>query len=301
MNSLKKVISSPVFSVVSILLAGGLLFFAGIGGARSALQYYSDNYGAQMDVHDIGVTLIENDKPISWRNYEGEGKVDYNNKGEDERQNWETSTGLKDGEGGEYDELLRDIPGGFQLGTKYDEVLKVQNSGTVDQYVRVIIHKYWLDESNKKIFQCSREQRDLHFDEEFVGDQDSDKDWIIDTYDYATQNERIILYYTKLLKVKETSTPITDYFQIDSDLGRTVSQDIKKEKGKDGKEYTTITTTYEYDGAKFCVEAKVDAVQDHHAEDAILSAWGRRVKINNGRLSLVKEQIKQKEEQKGGR
>ena len=47
-----------------------------------------------------------------------------------------------------------------------------------------------------------------------------------------------------------------------------------------------ITTTYDYDGLQFCVEASVDAVQEHNAEDAILSAWGRKVSISNGSLSL---------------
>lgn len=50
--------------------------------------------------------------------------------------------------------------------------------------------------------------------------------------------------------------------------------------------YTTITVTYEYDGARFCIEAKVDGVQEHNAQDAIWSAWGRRVTIDNGVLSL---------------
>ena len=50
--------------------------------------------------------------------------------------------------------------------------------------------------------------------------------------------------------------------------------------------FTTITTAYDYDGLQFCVEASVDAVQEHNAEDAILSAWGRKVSISNGSLSL---------------
>ena len=49
--------------------------------------------------------------------------------------------------------------------------------------------------------------------------------------------------------------------------------------------YTTIKTVYAYDGVEFVVEVEVDAVQDHNAEDAILSAWGRRVKIVNGSLA----------------
>lgn len=50
---------------------------------------------------------------------------------------------------------------------------------------------------------------------------------------------------------------------------------------------TVITTTYDYDGVQFNLEAEVDAVQTHNAADAILSAWGVRVNItNDGRLSL---------------
>ena len=49
---------------------------------------------------------------------------------------------------------------------------------------------------------------------------------------------------------------------------------------------TTIRTSYEYNGAQFCVEAKVDAVQEHNAQDAVWSAWGRRVTVNDGILSL---------------
>ena len=51
----------------------------------------------------------------------------------------------------------------------------------------------------------------------------------------------------------------------------------------DGK---TITTSYDYDGWQFCIEATVDAVQDHNAEDAIKSAWGRDVTISDGTLQL---------------
>ena len=44
--------------------------------------------------------------------------------------------------------------------------------------------------------------------------------------------------------------------------------------------------SYDYDGAQFCIEAKVDAVQEHNAEDAVWSAWGKRVTVDNGTLSL---------------
>ena len=60
-----------------------------------------------------------------------------------------------------------------------------------------------------------------------------------------------------------------------------VHQTVEKEG-----EYTTITTSYDYDGVQFKIEAKVDAVQEHNAEDAILSAWGKNVTVSNSMLSL---------------
>ena len=50
-----------------------------------------------------------------------------------------------------------------------------------------------------------------------------------------------------------------------------------------------ITTSYAYDGYRFCLEAEVDAVQTHNAEDAVKSAWGVDVNIaQDGTLSLVR-------------
>lgn len=46
-------------------------------------------------------------------------------------------------------------------------------------------------------------------------------------------------------------------------------------------------TTYDYDGISFQIEVEVDAVQEHNAEDAIWSAWGKRVVFHDGVLSLV--------------
>ena len=56
----------------------------------------------------------------------------------------------------------------------------------------------------------------------------------------------------------------------------------------DANGWTTVTTVYEYDGAAFILEAEVDAVQTHNAQDAIRSAWGVEVSVDeNGRLSLA--------------
>lgn len=295
MKGLKKVLSSPAFSTISFLLAGVLLFFGGIGGARAALQYYSDDYQAEMDVHDIGVSLLENGERVSYRDYIGRGQVDSSNLSTDEQKNWDHSSGLDSLDDDIYDPLLvrfsADYDGEdkeeFKLGKKYKEEISVRNSGTVDQYVRVTIYKYWLI-GTEKDRELKPTQIDLHLNEANVGEG---KDWVIDK-DSST-DERTVLYYTKLLKCEanlkdgesnETST-VTDTLMVDPDVARIVTQDAA-EKKVDGKTYKTLTTTYDYDGRQFCVEARVDAVQDHHADDAVLSAWGREVTVSNGSLSL---------------
>jgi hypothetical protein len=45
--------------------------------------------------------------------------------------------------------------------------------------------------------------------------------------------------------------------------------------------------TYEYDGTSFVVEAVVNAIQNHNAEKAAKSVWGREIVIAaDGTLSL---------------
>ena len=98
--------------------------------------------------------------------------------------------------------------------------------------------------------------------------------------------ERTVLYHSKLLEAGQETAPFTKSLTVDNAIVTDVSQKTET-VNKDGKTYTKITTTYSYNGAQFCMEAVVDAVQEHNAEDAILSAWGREVTISpDGTLSL---------------
>ena len=159
-----------------------------------------------------------------------------------------------------------------KLGKRYPEELRVKNSGTINQYVRVNVYRYWLDKDGEKQRGLSPSLIDLNFVN--IG-----SDWLVD--EESSTAERTVLYYSKLLESGKESSLFADSLAIDSMIGTKVTQTTQKE----GK-YTTITTTFDYDGVKFCVEARVDAVQDHNAEDAIWSAWGRRVQVKDGILSL---------------
>lgn len=92
-----------------------------------------------------------------------------------------------------------------------------------------------------------------------------------------------MLYYDRALKCGDENTPgettplFADTLTISGETARVVKQEETN---------GVIKTTYAYDGARFCIEVRVDAVQEHNAEAAILSAWGRSVTVTDGRLSL---------------
>ena len=249
-------LSSPILTVVLFVVAGLLLLGSSIGGTRAALTYFSENYTSRVQMHDIGVTLNENGKAVSWRNYTS------NSDGL-----WRENTGLL---------LSNMLPEGesLKLGTAYKEAISVTNSGTIDQYVRVSIYKYWLDKDGAKLQELSPSLIELNLIN--LGTY-----WILD--ESASTPERTVLYYNKVLSSGETSVPLSDTLTINGMVASKVTQTETKSGA-----YTTITTTYDYDGVRFQIEAEVNAVQTHNAEDAIWSAWGRRVSIdaNSKGLSL---------------
>lgn len=254
MKRIKRFIKSPTATILAFFLAVGLLLFSAVGGARAALTYFSDTYVSRVQMSNIGVTLLENGNAVSKRDY---------NKTSD--GTWNESTGV----------LLENMLGKdeeFKVGKKYKEELNVENSGTIDQYVRVSIYKYWVKKDNKQQT-LSPGLIDLNLVN--VG-----SDWILDKT--SSTDERTVLYYSKLLKKGEKTSLFADSIKVDKMVASKVTETVIKEEGNK----KTIKTTYDYDGMQFCVEAKVDAVQNHNAEDAIWSAWGRRVTVNNDTLSL---------------
>lgn len=248
MSKKKKI---PFGGLTVALLSASVLLLAGstVGSARAALTYYSENYGAQVEISNIGVTLVENGKPISYRNYESNG-------------NWDEATGTL------LSEEEKIVPG-----KKYKEELKVKNSGSIDTYVRVIVKKSWVSEKDGK------EAKDTSLSPDLIKFNFLSNDWMID--ESASTKERTILYYSKILGPGAETDLFSDSISIDNSIAKKVRQNVTEENG-----HKTITTTYVYDGYKFKVEAEVDAVQTHNAQDAIKSAWGVDVNLNGKDISL---------------
>ena len=252
-------VASPMITVALFAVAVAMLIGSSVGGTKAALTYYSETYTSRIQMYDIGVSLVENEEEVSWR--------DYNSAGDG---TWNEHTGVL---------LEHMIPEGesLVLGKTYQENLKVRNTGTINQYVRVSIYKYWLDSEGKKRQDLSPALIDLNL-------VNLGTDWIED--ESARTQERTVLYYNKLLCAQgegQSETPLfADTLTIDGSIAKKVSQETNKTGN-----YTTIVTTYDYDGISFQIEVEVDAVQEHNAEDAIWSAWGKRVAFHDGVLSLV--------------
>lgn len=270
-------------AVMALLAASGLLLFSGsIGGTRAALTYYSDVYSSRVELGNIGVTLLESGETdresdgsdkwneIAFRDYDRDGR-------------WETESGVllntmlpKDAEGN-----LEDL----KIGKVYKEKLKVKNTGAIGEYVRVSVYQYWTDESG--------DERNRNLDPEYIKlkfvNTGDGGDWLID--ENAGTKERTVLYYRNVLPVDGETSSFTESIEIDPSITKLVAEEAVSEKVTEttgGKETTTIKkSTYVYDGKQFCLEVEVDAVQDHNAKDAILSAWGKDVELD-GDGNIVK-------------
>ena len=244
----KKKRSFPKVTVLLLAASAVLLVGSGVGSARAALTYYSENYSVQMNMQSIGVSLVENDQVVSSRDYADADK-------------WEGTT-----EGSLLSNLLGEDEK-FTPGKKYEEAISVTNSGNIDTFVRVIITKSWQDANGGKNTTLDPQLIELNYL--------TDNGWVI-AEDQST-TERTVLYYTKALPVGESTPALSDTLRINESIASEVNKTVKD---------NTITYTYKYDGYTFHLDAEVDAVQTHNAQDAIKSAWGVDVNVTEDETGL---------------
>lgn len=252
---------SAYLPLALFVMAAVLLIGSTVGSVQATLTYVSEYYDAHVEMKEIGVTLVENGKAVSYRDYADNG-------------NWSTGTGILLGKD---NSKIGDVE--FKLGQVYDEALSVTNSGEIPQYVRVRVFKSWQrqDQSGKwvKAPELAPEMIDLHF---------VDGTWMRD--ESACTRERTVLYYPYILNPGDSSTIFTDTIKIDNAVVTRVPKNVEETVTKDAAGRTIITTTYSYDGVRFLIEAEVDAVQTHNAVDAIKSAWGVDVRIDGTVMSI---------------
>lgn len=252
----KKKKSFPKKPALVLTAAALLLVGSTVGSTRAALTYYSENYSAQMNMQSIGVSLLENDKVVSSRDYVSNNE-------------WKgTSQGT----------LLTNLLGKdetFTPGKKYNEAISVKNSGTIDTFVRVIITKSWQDEKGNKYTNLSPDLIELNFL--------TDNGWQV--AGAQSTKERTVLYYTKALKAGKPTPALSDTLRINPSIASDVTKPVP-ESEKESEKGKTITYTYKYNGYTFHIDAEVDAVQTHNAKDAIKSAWGVDVNVSDDETTM---------------
>lgn len=297
MKAFKKWITSPAATIILFAAAAGLLLFSTISGVRAALQYVSENYTGHVEMYDIGVSLREKCQT-------GDSRiVAYRNHIKNSEDQWNEVEG---GVGKLLEEkyFLGDDPE-LVIGKTYPEEISVENTGNIDEYVRVTLYRYWTDPEGNKVFEPNTKGSstqglspaliDLNLVNENV--------WLLD--ESASTEERLVFYYAKMLGKQDGSTsvetlqtkdadsvslPLCDSITIDKSIADKVTQtETVVDKNEEGVTHTKITTKYDYDGWKFCLEAEVDAVQNHNIVDAAKSAWGVDLKLlDNGDIQLAK-------------
>ena len=221
---MRKFLSSPIATIVMLVLAAGLIGFGGVRSARAALRIFSDNYLADIQLTSVYTELLEDDEVAA--------------------------TSRK----GMQRELLGDLrelaaEGKFEVGKTYKKRLSVRNDGTIDEYVRVTVYKYWYDQSTGKRVDLDPSLIELEFDES--------GGWHQVRGTSENHPERTVLYYDKVLAGGDPTSAFTKSITISNKVYEAVS------KGE-----------YKYENLTFRVEAVVDAVQTHHHEDAMTGVWG---------------------------
>lgn len=234
MNKFKQFISRPVVIGLLFVMAAGLLMATGIEGTRAVLNEQSSPFHATMEVSSIDVALIENNETVARNGYNNDQK-----EGTLKLQNVNTEKKLK-------------------LGYKYPEQIKVQNIGSVPQFVRVTLTKYWTDDSGKRV--------DL--DPAYIELDGVGAGWQKD--ENSSTAEREVYYYMSVLNNEDVTSNLTETIRIDP----------KVMNEKEGSKYN-------YDQLEFHLEAKVDAVQNRHIVDAAKNAWGVNVAGDENSITLI--------------
>ena len=236
----------PIWLLLLLLLFGAVLFIGGtVGGTRAALSIRSDVYSAEVELLDIGITLTENGRAVSRRDYASS----------DGHYFWDEQIGSL------LSDMLAETDNALKLGYRYSEAFGVTNSGRIDEYVRVIVYRYWMDvdENGRPI------GKNLSLDPSLIELEWANlgNGWILD--EASSTAERVILYYDRILPVGESTSVFTSTLMIDEQIPYLVTQ---------SDDNSVITTHYDYGGMTFQVEIEADGVQTHNGRDAIQSAWG---------------------------
>lgn len=236
-----------LFAAAVILLGTG-----GFMSTRAALNIVSPNGDATFATNSIDVQLLENGEPV----------------------------GTQSDLAGEENKIFTSLEGKLVPGKIYPaDSVTVRNDGEAEEYVRVLVHKYWSDAASDEDGSSDAKAGDKNktLRPEYI--QLTAADGWIETE--AGGDETFALYYNKPLKPADDPVAVFDTIRIDQAV---ISDDEKPETTVEEKTeggMKVVTYTYNYADKVFTVEAEVQSVQTHSAAEAIRSLWGVTAEIGD--------------------
>ena len=254
---------------LALLVAAGLLLSVGtVTGARALPNIISDRYNAHFYLNHLQVHLVENGEDACGEvnTLDGDQKV--------------TGTLLAKERGHEIGYTDDDNLGSVEPGKVYREEIAARNGQDISQFVRITVRKYWVktDENGKvktttdvsgnkvpvKTTTLKPSQIHLMYDGK---DGFNSSKWF--TIDKNNTEESSTYYYSELLPGGVDTDLLFDQIKIDASVAaREKDPVVTKEDGR-----TIFTYVYKYDGCAFYIEADVQAIQGHNAQQAIESQW----------------------------
>lgn len=254
----------------ALLIAAALLVAGGaVTGARAAFMAQSDLYRAQFYVNHLQVFLLENGEYAC--DLDGDNKPD--NSLDGTKVSGKLATKLGYNKAADGTETL----GKVDPGRAYDEVIQARNGKDVEQYVRLTVRKYWMKADGTKATDLSPTLIKLTYH----GEEYNKSDWVMGD----SSTESATYYYKTPLGGNQDTSPLFDKLTIDKSVAPDMHMPTEEElKSAAYADYVTVeettegkkiyTYSYKYDGYTFYIEADVQALQTHNAQDAIHSAWG---------------------------
>ena len=134
-------------------------------------------------------------------------------------------------------------------GKKYDNVVSITNDGTIDEYVRVTVYKFWKG--------AEEGEKDQTLDADLI--LFKAQGWAIDNS--LSTKERTVFYST---------SPIKAGASVNLPFSVVLDSKVQTVATNDGG-----TITYKYKDKSFGIQIVADGVQTHNASDAMKSAWGK--------------------------
>lgn len=175
------------------------------------------------------------------------------------------------------DALLSSLKGkSLDPGYGYKETIAARNTGKQPEYVRVIVHKYWMDQDGNKLPDLDPSLIDLTYGDKAYNDDA----WIIN--DAETTSEQTVYYLKKTLAARSDSALLFD--QIGADASLMDAYTLNNTLDENGQ---TITAVYDYDGLQIGLDIEVQSLQHKHGDKAVPSAWGvTNVTASDGTISV---------------